>query len=150
MTESAALSVLLVEDEPLIRMMVTDMLEELGHRVVAEAADVDTAVMLVRSTAFDLAILDVNLERVTSFPVADAIVARGIPLIFATGYGSPSMVVRYSRSVRLQKPYGIEMLRSKIDLAMRGTTTRRGARAAHPARDFRCRLDGGLGGRTDQ
>jgi CheY-like chemotaxis protein len=121
MPESAALSVLLVEDEPLIRMMVTDMLDELGHRVVAEAANVDQAAMLVRSTAFDLAILDVNLDGATSFPVADAIVARGIPVIFATGYGSPSMVVRYSRSVRLQKPYGIEMLRLKIDLAMRGT-----------------------------
>jgi len=119
MTES--LSILLVEDEALIRMMVTDMLEELGHKVVAEAADVDKAAMLARSTAFDLAILDVNLDGATSFPVADAIVARGIPLIFATGYDSPSMVVRYSRSVRLQKPYGIEMLRLKIDVATRGT-----------------------------
>jgi CheY-like chemotaxis protein len=90
------LSILLVEDEALIRMMVTDMLEELGHRVVAEAADVDKAAMLARSTAFDLAILDVNLDGATSFPVADAIVARRIPLIFATGYGSPSMVDRYS------------------------------------------------------
>mgnify|MGYP001126267208 CR=1 FL=1 len=115
------LSILLVEDEPLIRMMVTDMLEELGHRVVAEAADVEKAALLARSTAFDLAILDVNLDGATSFPVADAIVARRIPLNFATGYGSPSMVDRYSRSVRLQKPYGIEMLRLKIDLAMRGT-----------------------------
>jgi CheY-like chemotaxis protein len=121
MTESATLSVLLVDDEPLIRMMVTDMLEELGHRVVAEAADVDTATMLVRSTAFDLAILDVNVDGATSFPIADAIVARGTPVIFATGYGPPSMIAKYSRSVRLQKPYGIEMLRSKIDLAMRGT-----------------------------
>jgi CheY-like chemotaxis protein len=115
------LSILLVEDEALIRMMVTDMLEELGHRVDAEAADVDKATMLARSTAFDLAILDVNLDGATSFPVADAIVARGIPLIFATGYGPPSMVARYSRCVRLQKPYEIEMLRLKIDLAMRGT-----------------------------
>jgi CheY-like chemotaxis protein len=119
MTEG--LSILLVEDEALIRMMVTDMLEELGHRVVAEAADMDTATMLVRSTAFDLAILDVNLDGATSFPIADAIIARGIPVIFATGYGSPSMIAKYSRSLRLQKPYGIEMLRATIDLAMRGT-----------------------------
>lgn len=67
MTESATLSVLLVEDEVLIRMMGADMIEELGHRVVAEAANVDQAIGLARSTSFDLAILDVNLDGTPSF-----------------------------------------------------------------------------------
>ena len=86
MIEGLSLSVFLVEDEVLIRMMVADMLEELGHRVVAEAGDLSRAMKLAQSAVFDLAILDVNLHGEMSFPVAEAIKARQLPLIFSSGY----------------------------------------------------------------
>jgi hypothetical protein len=57
------LRVFLVEDEAMIRMMVADMLEELGHIAAAEAGRLDQALQLARSTDFDVAILDVNPRR---------------------------------------------------------------------------------------
>src|SRR5450432_862229 len=78
-----ALSVFVVEDEAMIRLMVMDMLEELGCRVAAEAGDVEEAVKLARSADFDLAILDVNVKGKLITPVAELIRARRRPIIFA-------------------------------------------------------------------
>ena len=61
-TRPAGCSVFLVEDEVMIRMMVADMLEELGYGVAAEAGEISEALRLVESTDFDLAILDVNVN----------------------------------------------------------------------------------------
>src|ERR1700709_919222 len=82
-------SVFLVEDEVMIRMMVADMLEELGYRVVAEAGEINEAMKLAQSADFDIAILDVNVNGKVISPVAEMIKARNRPFIFATGYGSP-------------------------------------------------------------
>jgi CheY-like chemotaxis protein len=80
-------SVLIVEDETLLRMMMTEMLEELGHRVAAEAARLEQALPLAQSADFDLAVLDVNIAGQLITPVAELIAARRRPIIFATGYG---------------------------------------------------------------
>jgi DNA-binding response OmpR family regulator len=80
-------SVLLVEDEALIRLMLVDMLEEdLGHRVVAEAGSVLEGKSLAENTEFDLAILDINLCGRNVLPVAQAIEKRGVPFLFVSGY----------------------------------------------------------------
>ena len=75
-TRPAGCSVFLVEDEVMIRMMVADMLEELGHTVAAEAGEIGEAVKLVHSTEFDIAILDVNVNGKVITPVAELITAR--------------------------------------------------------------------------
>ena len=84
MNERVVLKVLLVDDEVLIRLMVSDMLEDLGHVVVAEAGELDQSLILARSADFDFAILDVNLNGARIDPVAEAIGARRIPFILAT------------------------------------------------------------------
>lgn len=70
-------SILLVEDEAIIRMMVVEMLEELGHRVIAEAGNVQDGRSLAEIEEFDLAILDINLDGQNVQPVAEAVAARG-------------------------------------------------------------------------
>ena len=75
-TPPVGCSIFLVEDEVMIRMMVADMLEELGHRVAAEAGEIGEAVKLAQSTEFDLAILDVNVNGKVITPVAELITAR--------------------------------------------------------------------------
>src|SRR6267154_1379536 len=77
-------SVFLVEDEVMIRMMVADMLEELGYSVAAEAGEINEAIRLAQCTEFDLAILDVNVNGKVISPVAELIKARNRPFIFAT------------------------------------------------------------------
>ena len=79
--------VLVVEDEILIGMLLEDMLGELGYAIAATASRVDEAAALARDGEFDAAILDVNLNGQDVYPVADILAARGIPFVFATGYG---------------------------------------------------------------
>ncbi|MCW2059312.1 UNVERIFIED_ORG: DNA-binding response OmpR family regulator [Bradyrhizobium japonicum] len=111
-------SVFLVEDEVMIRMMVADMLEELGYKVAAEAGDITEAMRLAQATEFDIAILDVNGKVIS--PVADVIKAKGCPFIFATGYGSSGLPEQYRDRPALQKPFQLDALGKTIEAALRG------------------------------
>ena len=115
-------SVFLVEDEVMIRIMVADMLEELGYSIAAEAGDISEAIRLAQSTDFDLAILDVNVNGKVISPVADLIKARNRPFIFATGYGSSGLPEEYRDRPSLQKPFQIETLARVIENTLKSTT----------------------------
>jgi DNA-binding response OmpR family regulator len=114
-------SVFLVEDEVMIRMMVADMLEELGYRVVAEAGEIGEAMKLARTAEFDIAILDVNVNGKVISPVAELISARNRPFIFATGYGSSGLPEEFRDRPALQKPFQLETLARMIDAALKST-----------------------------
>lgn len=113
-------SVLLVEDEVMIRMMVADMLEELGYTIVAEAGDIDEGVRLVQSIDFDIAILDVNVNGKVITPVAEAVQMRGKPFVFATGYGAQGLPEKFRDRPTLQKPFQIETLARTIETVLKG------------------------------
>jgi CheY-like chemotaxis protein len=81
---------LLVEDETLIRMMIADMVEELGHTIVAEAGNMTEALALAQTADFEIAVLDINVGGAKIEPVADVIAGRRLPFIFASGYGAGS------------------------------------------------------------
>jgi DNA-binding LytR/AlgR family response regulator len=66
--------ILVVEDEPMIRMLLEDMLSELGYTVAAEAAGIEEALEATKNADFDLAILDADLKGRPALPVADALV----------------------------------------------------------------------------
>ena len=117
----AGSSVFLVEDEVMIRMMVADMLQELGYSVAAEAGEINEAIRLVQSTEFDFAILDVNVNGKVISPVADLIKARNRPFIFATGYGSSGLPEEYRDRPALQKPFQIETLARVIEQTLKST-----------------------------
>ena len=76
----------MVEDEVLLRMMTVEMLEELGHRVVAEAGTISAAEPLARNADFDMAVLDINVGGTNIAPIAQIIADRGLPFIFASGW----------------------------------------------------------------
>ena len=114
--------VFLVEDEVMIRMMVADMLEELGYHVAAEAGEINEAIRLVQCTEFDIAILDVNVNGKVITPVAELIKARTRPFIFATGYGSSGLPEQYRDRPALQKPFQLETLARVMDSTLRGAT----------------------------
>jgi CheY-like chemotaxis protein len=108
-------SIFLVEDEALIRMMLADMVEELGHRVIAEAGNVAEARSLAETEDYDLAILDINLQGINVRPVAEAIAARSLPLLFLSGYGSAGLPEGFEGAPVLSKPCTSELLKNKID-----------------------------------
>jgi CheY-like chemotaxis protein len=105
MTASAGRRILVVEDEMLIGMLLEDMLADLGHQVVAVVPRVNEALAAVQREAFDLAILDVHLNGQAVFPVAESLIDRGIPFVFATGYGERGLPEGYRDRPILQKPF---------------------------------------------
>jgi CheY-like chemotaxis protein len=112
--EMRAISLFLVEDEALIRMMMVQMVEELGHRVIAEAGSVREALSLAETSEFDLALLDVNLDGESVAPVARAIERRGLPFLFVTGYAPAALPEPFTGSSALRKPFPIEVLKQAI------------------------------------
>jgi CheY-like chemotaxis protein len=101
--------VLVVEDEMMILMTIEDMLGDLGC-VVTAAATVDQALAFVDAQAFDVAMLDVNLNGNKSYPVADSLTARGVPFLFSTGYSDHGMREGYRDRPVLRKPFKYEQL----------------------------------------
>lgn len=96
---------LVVEDDYLIAMDAVYSLEESGAEVVGPASNVDQALKLIEATPhLDGALLDVNLNGENVFPVADALLAKGIPFAFATGYDQASLPARFRGITRLNKP----------------------------------------------
>jgi CheY-like chemotaxis protein len=109
-TATPTLSVLLVEDEVMIRMMIAEMLEELGHRVAAETGEIDQAIRLAQNTEFDLAVLDVNVQGKLITPVAELITALNRPTAGEEGCikRSPSVAkVLDARALQGSLPAGI-------------------------------------------
>ena len=97
--------VLVVEDEYLVALLVEDMLETLGFEVAEVAPNLDAARAAAESGEFDVAILDVNLNGSMSGPVAEVLKRRGIPFIFATGYGKAGPHEEFVDVPSLQKPF---------------------------------------------
>jgi CheY-like chemotaxis protein len=107
--------VLVVEDEVMVSWILEDMLAELGCEVVGPAAGVEQALALVNAETIDLAVLDVNLNGKKSFPVADALLARGVPFVFSTGYGNDGFPDAYKGHPMMQKPYAIANLSGALE-----------------------------------
>jgi CheY-like chemotaxis protein len=110
--------ILVVEDELMIRMLLEDMLGELGYTIAAEAGRIEEALECAKTGVFDLAILDVNLNGQTIVPVADALVARGTPFVFATGYGERGLPEGYRDRPTLKKPFHMDGLSRTLESAL--------------------------------
>jgi len=117
--------ILLVEDEMLVGMMMSEMLRELGFDVLGPIGSVADAIAVVGSEAFDAAILDVNLQGEMVYPVAEAVAARRVPFVFVTGYGSEGIDARFSETPVLQKPIERQMLETVFIPFSRGSTLHR-------------------------
>ena len=104
--------VLVVEDEYLIRMLLEDMLADNGYAVAKAVGTITEASKFAAGGAFDVAILDVNVDGEEVYPVADILAQRGLPFVFVTGYGEGSLPAKYSGRPALQKPFQSEQLRT--------------------------------------
>ncbi|MBL8846222.1 MAG: response regulator [Hyphomicrobium zavarzinii] len=98
--------ILVVEDEPLIAIVLADILQDAGCIVVGPAYDTRQALECISLNSIDAAVLDVNLgSGQTSAPVADVLNERDIPYIFATGYGASALRFEDRDKLRVDKPY---------------------------------------------
>jgi CheY-like chemotaxis protein len=101
----SGLRVLVVEDESLIAMLIEDALTDLGCVLVAVASNLKDALHKAGALDFDIAILDVNLNGQSAFPVAELLVTRGVPFVFSTGYGALGLPDAFSGAPLLSKPF---------------------------------------------
>ena len=97
-------SILVVEDDYMIAQDVQEELEDAGAAVVGPVPSVGDALRLIGSEPIDAAVLDVNLGEERSFPIAEALEARAIPFLFATGYNSGDIPEEWRRAVIVMKP----------------------------------------------
>ncbi|MBW8840318.1 MAG: response regulator [Sphingomonadales bacterium] len=106
--------ILIVEDEPLIAMMLEDFLDALDKTHVATCDSVTAALAVIEDERPDAAILDVNLSGgEKSWPVADALAARNIPFVLSTGGGEETPA--HADRPRLIKPYTMENVARALD-----------------------------------
>lgn len=123
--------ILVVDDEPLITAMMEDWLSELGHVVVGPAHNLARALELADGE-IDAAVVDVSLGKDSSYPLVEALIARGVPFALATGHGREGIEPRHRERLMLMKPFEFAAFRSTIDeLAARsGPSLSAGAPAA--------------------
>jgi CheY-like chemotaxis protein len=97
--------ILVVEDEPLVAMVLENIIEDMGASLVGPAASVAKALQLVEAGGFNGALLDVNLRGERVDAVADALAAKGIPFVFTTGHGIEGIPPAHRHRPMLSKPF---------------------------------------------
>jgi DNA-binding response OmpR family regulator len=106
--------ILVLDDEPLISMLVEGWLNELGCEVVGPATSVQEGLSLAGSVELNGAILDINLGGQNSYPVANALRLRGVPFAFATGDSGLSAGSGFKDPLLLRKPFDFEEVKKVI------------------------------------
>lgn len=107
--------VLVVEDEAMLSLSLEDMLRGLGCVVAGTAAKLDDALEMARTSDFDVALLDVNINGKRVDPVAEAIRERGTPIVYVTGYGKTA-----ASGIVLDKPHSAADLERTLNRALEG------------------------------
>jgi CheY-like chemotaxis protein len=112
------MSILIVEDEPLIAMMLEDFLDSLGHQIVATVDSVEEALAKIDEGGFDIAIVDVHLRGgENAWPIADRLNERGVPFVLATGGHVDPPPARYATAPVLAKPFTIDAIEPALESA---------------------------------
>jgi len=114
---TASLSVLVIEDEPLIAMMIEDFIDMLGHTLAGTCDSVVEALVKVEAGGFDVAILDVNLRDGACWPVADAMTAKGIKFVIASGGHVDPPPASHSGAHLLAKPFTLDGVQAALEAA---------------------------------
>jgi CheY-like chemotaxis protein len=108
-------SILIVEDELLLALSLEEDLRDLGCAIVGPYAELDAALTAAREEAFDLAVLDVNLNGRPVFPLAEELLERGIPVLLLSGYAPSRLPETLTEVPRLAKPYDRAGLIRKVE-----------------------------------
>ncbi|HEV8693122.1 MAG TPA: response regulator [Lysobacter sp.] len=115
-------SILLVEDEVLLALMLEDLLLDSGYRVT-RATGLTDALELVERTQFDVAILDVNLGGIEVFPLATRLQELRIPFLFASAGDAAHIGSKFGDHPMISKPYTIDEIQQSLGELL-GTTSR--------------------------
>lgn len=107
--------VLIVEDEFFVALEVEEALKSFGCETVGPFLSLEKALIAVKNEAFDFAVLDINLNSIMVFPLADQLIEQNIPFVFVTGYADNDLPETYRTQLRVQKPFAFFELRNAIE-----------------------------------
>ncbi len=114
--------VLVADDEYLVREEIKSALEELGHQIVGEASDGDTALQLAQTTYPDVAVLDIKMPNRDGIEVAQALVKEGVcAVVLLTAYALPEFIQRAREAGvfgYLTKPFDPKALEAALQIAV--------------------------------
>ena len=114
--------ILVIEDESLVAMLLETVLEDLGCEVVGPESNIDDGlVVATEAEGLDAALLDVNVAGREVFPVAEALLARKIPVVFSTGYGESGLPPHWRGRPTVQKPFTEATIRDALIQAITST-----------------------------
>jgi two-component SAPR family response regulator len=108
--------VLVVEDETLIAVLIEDMLAAMDCEVVGPIGKLETAIQIAQEGKFDIAILDVTIRGGKVYPVAEHLLAHGVPFVLASGYGDWALPPSLRDQRRLTKPFTAAELEEQVRL----------------------------------
>ena len=111
--------ILVVEDEALIGLWITEILEASGALAIGPAGSAAEALALIERESVDGAVLDYKMPDGTTEPVADLLAARGVPFVFATGYYQGALAAAHANRPRLDKTFAAEELLAAITSVLR-------------------------------
>ncbi|MCB8878267.1 response regulator [Acidisoma silvae] len=110
----AGYHVLIAEDEPVLALLIEDLIQDAGGEVIGPFATVAETAAAVRSNKIDIAILDLSLKDGNAYPIADMLDTRAVPFIFLSGYGADSGPTDRHKWVWHSKPFVTEELLAKM------------------------------------
>jgi CheY-like chemotaxis protein len=115
-TPLAGRKILVVEDDDMIAQVIVDLLEDAGATIIGPVGTLEQAMVAATDTslACDSAILDINLHGIASYSVADALTARHVRVVFATGYGKQGIDAAYQHYPHCTKPFTWQALLSAL------------------------------------
>ena len=111
-------SILVIEDEMLILMMIEDMLSDLGCKSISAASKIGQAITLIGGQVFDAAMVDLNLNGIASYPIADALIEHDVPYFFSTGSSVTNIKDGYRDQDVLKKPFTFEQLGNMLSRSL--------------------------------
>jgi DNA-binding response OmpR family regulator len=112
------LRVLILEDEVMVSMLLEDMMQELGCAAVRMTSSIADAHAALAEETPQLAALDVNVRGEPVFPFADALIAKGVPFVFITGYGVQGLPPEWRSRPVVQKPFSVDSLEVGLKAAL--------------------------------
>lgn len=136
--------VLVVEDEPLLRLGLEELVVELGCVLAGSEGTLPGALRQAETAEFDIAILDINLGGARVDPVCDVLVRRSIPFIFTTGYSESGLTQKDLAAATLHKPYTVEAVRAAVETALETAAWSQSATASSRWVTLNCRSNSKL------
>jgi DNA-binding response OmpR family regulator len=112
------MTALVIEDERMITDILEEMLIDLGCAAVLRAETLDSALAAIEDRKIDVALVDINLDGVVSYPAVAKLMTRNIPFIFESAVDPSLLMPPWNSRPAVQKPFNFELVEAALRQAL--------------------------------